>query len=232
MNENTALSLRIGSFNIKNGCDVGHVMSVLAEDIKRHELDVVGLQEVDVMSDRSGNIDTLKELAESSGYPFYRFIHTINIKGGMYGTAIMSRYPIVNAENIKLPTAEKHEARALGHAEIDFNGVRIDFLNTHLSYEKNSLRKEQFRFINDYVKKLDLFIITGDFNTSDAAEYALVENVQRVNGGKYATFPSSSEAIDEIMLCQSFTLVDYGTDHCDGHSDHDMLWAKVLLPQK
>ena len=229
MNENKGLLLRIGSYNIRNGSDVGHVMSVLAEDIKRHNLDIVGLQEVDVMSDRSGNIDTLKELAESALYPFYRFTHTVNIRGGMYGTAIMSRYPITKFENIKLPTLEKHESRALGHAEIDVRGVRIDFLNTHLSYEKNSLRKEQFKFINDYAKNLDAFILTGDFNTEDADEYALVENVQRVNGGRCATFPSSNEAIDEIMASQSFTVTDWGTDHCNGHSDHDMLWAEVLL---
>ena len=227
MNRKASLSLRIGSFNIKNGSGVKHKMSILAEDIKRHSLDVVGLQEVDIMSDRSGKIDTLKELADSAGYPYYRFTHTINIKGGMYGTAIMSRYPIVCADTVKLPTLEKHESRALGHAVIDFDGARVDFLNTHLSYEKNGLRAEQFKLINEYVKGLELFILTGDFNTSDPDEYSMIENVIRVNGGKYATFPSSSEAIDEIITCSRLACVASGSDHCEEHSDHDLLWAEL-----
>ena len=221
------LTLRVGSYNIKNGSGVNHKMSVLAEDIKRHNLDIVGLQEVDIGSDRSGGIDTLKLLAEAAGYEYYSFTHTINIKGGKYGTAIMSHYPIVKAENVKLPQKSGTENRALGHFVIDVNGIKIDFLNTHLSNEDSVLRSEQFAFIAERVKTLNTFILTGDFNTTNSAKYSLIPNKIRVNNDKYATYPSSAKAIDEIMAYHYWSVVDSGMDKCNGHSDHNLLWAEL-----
>ena len=220
------LTLRVGSYNIKNGGDVNHDMSIIAEDIKALDLDIIGLQEVDIKTNRAKKLDTLKLLAEATGYEYYQFAKAIDFQGGGYGTAILSRYPIVNYETVALDTASGYEARACGHARIEVNGVEIDFFNTHLSYEKKELRDVQFAQLADLAVPCRGYIVTGDFNTANLNEFKVFTDSELVNEGKYATFPSSSSAIDNIVLESGWKITDSGMV-ATKHSDHNLLWAEI-----
>ncbi len=220
------LTLRVGSYNIKNGGDVNHDMSIIAADIKALDLDIVGLQEVDVGTSRAKGLDILKLLAEATGYEYYQFAKAINFQGGGYGTAILSRYPIVNYETIALETASGYEARAFGHARIEVNGVEIDFFNTHLSYEKRELRDVQFAQLAEHTNSCRGYIVTGDFNTENMTEFKVFDDAEFVNEGKYPTYPSSSTAIDNIVVESGWKIVDSGMV-ATGHSDHNLLWAEI-----
>ena len=87
--------LRVATYNIRAGADVDRDVSVIAEDIRALDLDVVGLQEVDICTKRSNLTDQLQTIAELAGYPFYRFTFCMDYQDGEYGTAILSRYPIM-----------------------------------------------------------------------------------------------------------------------------------------
>ena len=220
------LTLRVGSYNIKNGNDVNHDMSIIAEDIKALDLDIVGLQEVDIKTSRAKGLDTLKLLAEATGYEYYQFAKGISFQGGEYGTAILSRYPIVDYERVALTTPSGYEARAFGHARIEVNGVEIDFFNTHLSYEKKELRDAQFAQLAEHTNIGRGYIVTGDFNTANLTEFNVFTDAVLVNKGNYATFPSSSSAIDNIVLESGWKVVDSGMV-ATKHSDHNLLWAEI-----
>lgn len=220
------ITLRVGTYNIKHGDMVGLDMSVFANDIKALDLDVVGLQEVDVNTDRVGGRDTLKELAESAGYEHYYFCKAIDYQNGGYGTAILSRYPIKSFENIQLHTESGMEGRSVGHAVIEVGGVEIDYFNTHLSLDNAAVVKAQFEKLNELAKGKKTFIITADFNTSYFKSFEIIENSVRVNHGKYFTFPGNMSAIDDIVLSLGWGITDRG-QQITGHSDHNLFWAEL-----
>ena len=223
------LNLRVGTYNIKCGASmIDFDMSRIAEDISSLNLDVVGLQEIDVMTTRSGGRDVLKLLAEALGYPYYRFTKSIDYRGGEYGTAIVSRFPIVDFKAELLPHAETADhQRSIGLATIDVNGAEIKFANTHLSVGEPSARQGQFERIAQLVKDSACFVITGDFNTENISEFSSITNTKLVNAGKYPTFFETACAIDEIILSTGWNIVSSGMKDTAGHSDHKMLWAEL-----
>ena len=217
--------IRVGSYNILHGAQVDLQMSIIANDIVSHNLDIVGLQEIDQKTDRVKKLDTMKALSEASGYPHYAFTRAIDFQGGEYGTGILSRYPIVSFEVIPLDS-ENYEQRALGHAVIEIHGKRVDFFNTHLSYENDEVRAKQFETLRDRTAGCKTFLLTGDFNTSDTNEFKVISNSSLVNRNTYSTFPESQSSIDNIVYSSDFTLADSGMGPA-GHSDHNMLWAEL-----
>ena len=116
--EPETISLKIGSYNIANGSGVKHDISKLGEDIKNQGLDIVGVQEVDHFANRSGKIDTMKLLSESSGLQYYTFFKAISIAGGYYGLGVLSRYPIVEKESTRLYSGTE-EQRIVAKTVID-----------------------------------------------------------------------------------------------------------------
>lgn len=220
------MKLRVVSYNIRNGHDVRHDMSLLAADILSVGADLVGLQEVDVCTSRAGGRDTLAELAHALGWEHYAFCRAIDFAGGQYGTAILSRYPIISFEIIPLPTPAMVEGRSVGHATLDADGERVDFFNTHLSVESSALRAPQFVVLANLTAQYPSWILTGDFNTADLSCFATFEGASLANPGKYATFPESGEGIDNILCSPNWRIADTGTLQ-NHHSDHLLLWADI-----
>lgn len=222
------LTLRVATFNIKNGSCVKHDMARLAGLIAPLELDIVGLQEVDICTERAKGLDTLKLFAEAAGYKYYKFTPSIDYKGGKYGTAIMSRYPIVEHESVRLTTPDGHEGRAYGHAVIDVNGAGIDFYNTHLSVESRVARTVQFGELDAAIEARRGFILTGDFNTRHP-DRTVITSSKQVNPGLYPTFPRTGWDIDDIIVHKDWSITDSGILEIKIESDHNLLWAELRL---
>lgn len=91
-------SLRILSFNIHHveGTDGKIDLPRQAKVIQDSNADLVCLQEVD---DRTGRVDQTARLAELTGF-HGEFVHQLDFSGGRYGQAVLSRYPISEAECI------------------------------------------------------------------------------------------------------------------------------------
>ena len=223
--ELNGLTLRVGSYNIKHGGDVGLDFSVIAADIKALNLDIIGFQEIDQCTSRVNGLDTPALIAKELGYEHYYFTGAIDYKGGEYGTLIVSRYPIEFSESYAFPKHAGYEDRAMGHVVINVDGAKVDFFNTHLSYEEKSLQTEQFGILGEKLDGVRGFILTGDFNTSDTSLYSPIENHKLVNPKKYVTFPDSGY-IDNIVLESGWEIVESGVGP-QGHSDHNMLWAEI-----
>ena len=166
----STVSLRVGTFNIQNGGGVGHDFSILAQDILDQQLDVVGLQEVDMNTNRNGKQDTMAELAKATGYEYYGYTKAFDFDGGGYGTGILSKYPIISYEAKLLPRVNG-EQRGYGHAVIEVDGFRFDFYNTHLDWPNKVDRTEQFKVFQEILNADQDAILVGDMNTEDPAEY-------------------------------------------------------------
>ena len=228
------MKLKIASYNIKNGAYVKHDFTILAEDLTRIDADIVGLQEVDMNTTRNGNQDTLAILSENTPYKYYKFCHCIDHQGGEYGTAVMSKYPIVSFEITELESFGL-EQRALGHAVIDVNGKNIDFFNTHLTYqeEEDETCAAQFITLAEEFSKCEKAIMTGDFNTPHFEDFEPFGDIVMVNN--YDTvLPSyeGADAIDNILATKGTNILDYGIDDEleTAHSDHFLIWAVLEIP--
>lgn len=221
-------TLRFGSYNIRHGVDAGYDMSKFAKNILNAQLDIVGLQEVDQKTSRVNGMDTIKNLSQATGYKHYAFFKTIDFLGGEYGTAILSKYPIIDTERILLESGI-HEQRVLGRAEINVDGTTVNFFVTHLSFESLDIRTAQFKQIANVLKRYDDFVLVGDFNTPDFNEYSVIENSKTINNREYSllTFPEENISIDNIVYSVDsweFSLPKTLTENC--YSDHYMLYAE------
>ncbi len=225
-----APTLTVASFNIKCGSEVDYDMSRLAALIAQADPDIVGLQEVEVLSERVAGRDIVKELAEAAGYSHWQFVKTMDNRGGEYGTAILSRFPIVSFENLPLDIYEGDEPRTAGHFVLDVNGVEVDYYNTHFSYKYKEFIARQAEQMNEFANEKGRrgLIITADFNTSSLmSTLAVIEDTRLTNGGKYMTYPSGKSAIDDIVMDLGWELLESGTVDAAGVSDHNMIWAKI-----
>ena len=220
--------LRFASYNIFHGGRAEYDMSRIAKNITDNDIDIVGLQEVDCGVARSGKIDTLKELSAATGYQYYAFFKTIDLDGGDYGIAVLSKYPIISSDKLLLD-AGSYEKRAIGYTVIDVDGQPISFLVTHLSFRAIKSRNEQLAILSAELAKKEEFVLTGDFNTSDLGVVDSMEGVGRVNkkSAPTVTFPDGALSIDNILYSKSHWRFGDINVVTESYSDHYMIWAEA-----
>ncbi len=166
------------SYNIHHGVGLDEKLSLerIANLIKNTGATIIGLQEVDCsFGERSEFQDQSLELAEQLG--FY-FTYGANIdeppleghsENRQYGNAILSKYPIKEAENISLPTLDE-EPRGVIKALLDVHGTPLHVLNTHLSLDKKS-QQHQIEKLIELVEGMEgPILMTGDFNAEPNSE--------------------------------------------------------------
>jgi endonuclease/exonuclease/phosphatase family metal-dependent hydrolase len=143
-------------------------MEAIANTISKLQPDLVALQEVDVNTKRSGNLDQAAWLAKKLNMNVF-FAKAIDHDGGEYGVAILSKYPILEKEIIRLPTKveTKGEPRVLATVIVGLpNGRKIKFGCTHLDAQKeetNRLMQAEALISRGRSEKLP-FILAGDWN--------------------------------------------------------------------
>ena len=174
--------LRFASYNIFHGGRAKYDMSKIAKNIVDNGIDIVGLQEVDRGTLRSGGRDILSELSAKTGYSHYAFFKTIDFDGGEYGTAVLSRYPILASEKIVLDSGNS-EKRALGFTQIDVGERKISFFVTHLTFDSAEIRKAQLSEVARLLCERGDFVLAGDFNTGDLGALDSLAGVSRISYG-------------------------------------------------
>ena len=166
------------------------------------------------------------ELSKASGLEHYVFFKAIDLDGGKYGVGILSKYPIISNEIIRLESWDK-EARVLGHAVIDVNGKEVDFFVTHLSYEDDELNAIQTRTVIEELQKVkNPFVLVGDFNTEDFSSF-LEADIGAVNNPSFKVPTFDRSTIDNIFYSKNFFEFKLPKSLVNGHSDHNMLWAEA-----
>ena len=108
-----------------------------------------------------------KDIVENSRLKHSYFVKTIDLEGkdhpfGEYGIMLLSRFPIIRAEAVLLPS-EKVEQRAYIRAEIDVDGDVLTFYNTHLSHEDKENRIGTCFFPTGEWKSIDNIVYSKIF---------------------------------------------------------------------
>ncbi len=167
--------------------EVFHHLQGIAATIKAVQPDIILVQEIDVQSKRTAYIDQVQWLLDHThfNYGAYAAVWKAQVipsdgLGRMdMGTAVLSRWPITQAERIKLPLRGDQDAltkhfylrRNILKTRIALPG-QDDFyaINIHTSaFSTDDTKKRQIEIFKDELDKLDAkdipFVAGGDFNT-------------------------------------------------------------------
>ncbi|WP_193164383.1 endonuclease/exonuclease/phosphatase family protein [Microbulbifer hainanensis] len=140
-------TLRVMTYNVHScqGMDGKLSPQRIARVIARYHPDVVALQELDVMRERSGGLDQAERLARLLQMDF-QFHPALHVEEERYGDAILTRLPmrVVKKDILPGPPPGKaglfnpaaDEPRGAVWIEVEHDGRKVHILNTHLGLSK------------------------------------------------------------------------------------------------
>ncbi|HHW76588.1 MAG TPA: EEP domain-containing protein [Xanthomonadaceae bacterium] len=197
------------------------------------EYDIVGLQEVDAGSLRSGFVNQVKYLADYAGFEYV--FDQANRKIGMisqHGNAVLSRIRPAAITEHKLPGL----IPGRGVLEIRF-GADADALHVlilHMALGRRG-RLRQIEFLTELVRDYRHVILMGDLNCgSDSPEMSVLlttAHLREPAPGLY-TFPSwrPDRQLDHILVSPSIAVERVAVlNHA--YSDHLPIAMEVQLPE-
>lgn len=230
--------LTVVSFNIESGHapDGSVQLGLLARTIASWKPDIVLLQEVDKNQLRTGRVDMAAFLGERLGMYSTFGANLRGRAGGLYGNALLSRYPIVRAENSPLPRLPGDEQRGLLHAVLDVDGTQMSTYVLHLQHSSTEARMRQIAEVRRLVEDDELpKIVGGDFNAHpgssvmDVARTLASDTWTAVGRGSGLTVPRlAPRGRIDYLLQDGLVPVDMQV-LTPPLSDHRALWARYGL---
>jgi len=241
--------IKVMTYNIHHaGTDAILDLERIAVIINTSGADIIGLQEVDNhFSERSNFEDQAKWLSNYLGmhYAYGANLDYDPLQEGegrrQYGTAVLSKYPILSAENHLLSTitylGNPTEQRGLMETVINVKGNYVQFYNTHLDDQRAEQRYLQIKEIHDIAnQKEGTSIIVGDFNAAPESVEVLKMTAQykdvfaELGQNNDFTFPANKpdSRIDYIFTSEDVKI-------CTGEvintnvSDHLPITAELVL---
>lgn len=159
-------TLRIMSYNIKVGAESS--LASVAQAIATEKPDIVGLQEVDDLTNRSGKVRQTEELAKLAGFTHRYYGANFAFDGGTYGLAILSRFPLVAPHVIRMDAhtqrANGYEPRIAVAADITAYGKPITFVTMHASLHGEERAGNAQKVLASLGPARKPTIIVGDMN--------------------------------------------------------------------
>ncbi len=240
--------LRVMTYNIHHGAGPDSVLDLAdtANTIEASHPDVVGLQEVDRHFDaRSNFIDEARWLSHRL---HMHVVYGANLDEDppadgqprrQYGTAILSRYPILDWSNTHLTKAghPETEQRGLLYALLSVHGTPLRFYNTHLQTTA-SVRVGQVAQIKQLIGGSNVpMLLTGDLNAEPtspevtALTDVLADTWAEVGVGDGFTYDATKphERIDFVLSSHDIA-ARATTVPVSAASDHLPMVADVTVP--
>ena len=161
-------TVRILSYNIHHGEGQDKQLDLerIAQIIESSKADIICLQEVDKNLKRSQKLDIAQMLGKRLNMQVCFGVNYL-FSGGEYGTAILSRWPILKFENHPLPTPEKEEPRGCLVAEIDVEGTTLQVLCTHWGLTPSQRQQQSAATLK--LLGAGPLVLAGDFNEDTGA---------------------------------------------------------------
>jgi endonuclease/exonuclease/phosphatase family metal-dependent hydrolase len=250
--------VRIATFNILNGrapSDSAPDEQRFAEAIKRLDVDVLALQEVDRDQPRSGSLDLTAIAADALGAEHQRFLPALfgtpgttwsaatdeDSGGPAYGVALVSRLPVTSWRIIRLPAAPvkvlyrfhgkklpewvRDEPRVCLVAEVEASRGRVHVACTHLSFLPGWNRHQLRCLVSSLADVPAPLVLAGDLNMTRTPAERLTGMRPLATG---PTFPTEqpTRQIDHLLVRGELTSKTGGPVPL-AVSDHRALVADV-----
>ena len=228
-------TLKLMSYNIKNANGMDNVCNFqrIANVINNTSPDVVAIQEVDSMTNRSGQKYVLGEIAERTQMHGY-FAPAIDYDGGKYGIGLLTKQVPLRLQSLPLPGRE--EARTLILAEF----ADYIYCCTHMSLtEEDRMKSLELvkAFTSSSTKPL---FLAGDMNAEPESGFIkeLQKDFQILSNPKQHTFPAPDpkETIDYIAKlkqnAKGFAVISAKVINEPMASDHRPILVELRTVEK
>ena len=228
-------TLKLMSYNIKNANGMDNVCNFqrIANVINNASPDVVAIQEVDSMTNRSGQKYVLGEIADRTQMHGY-FAPAIDYDGGKYGIGLLTKQVPLRLQTLPLPGRE--EARTLILAEF----TDYIYCCTHMSLtEEDRMKSLELvkAFTSSSTKPL---FLAGDMNAEPESGFIkeLQKDFQILSNPKQHTFPAPDpkETIDYIATlkqnAKGFTVISAKVINEPMASDHRPILVELRTAEK
>ena len=228
-------TLKLMSYNIKNANGMDNVCNFqrIANVINNTSPDVVAIQEVDSMTNRSGQKYVLGEIAERTQMHGY-FAPAIDYDRGKYGIGLLTKQVPLRLQSLPLPGRE--EARTLILAEF----ADYIYCCTHMSLtEEDRMKSLELvkAFTSSSTKPL---FLAGDMNAEPESGFIkeLQKDFQILSNPKQHTFPAPDpkETIDYIATlkqnAKGFAVISAKVINEPMASDHRPILVELRTVEK
>lgn len=209
-------TLRVLAYNIHHGEGMDEVVDLerIARLIRDVDPDLVAVQEVDSVVERTDGVDQAAELGRLTGmHPaFGRFMA---YQGGAYGMAVLSRWPIESAENIRLPDGAEPRTALAVSVRLPASGELLRFVGIHF-YRTEEERLAQAVQLEERLARSTRpegragsggipTILAGDFNSTPGSavmDHLGIAWTDVPKGADRLTFPSwaPQREIDFVLV--------------------------------
>jgi len=241
--------LSLLSFNIQTGVDTQDFHEYVTKSWKHllplrerisnlnsiakllHSYDLVGLQEVDSGSLRTGFLDQTEYLAHRARFPYwYRQVNRSLGKIAQHSNGVLSRIRPHRVDEHKLPGLRGRGAMLV---ELQTNREPLLVCIMHLALGKRA-RRLQLSYISELVGEYSQLVVMGDFNcgTESHELQELVDNTHlQLPTEDLKTFPSwrPNRKFDHILISEALRLKKTKVlEHT--HSDHLPICVEIELP--
>lgn len=244
-------SLTIASYNIHKGLSHFNrrlVLEEVREGLSRTSSDIVFLQEVQGNRHKParphhGPSVPQHEFLRDGGYSDVVYGQNATYENGHHGNAVLSRFPILDWENIDI-SHHPLESRGLLHTRVQIPGwPPLHCVCVHLGLWARS-RRFQLKHICDRIREhvpdKEPLIVAGDFNdwlrqASNvlAHELRMTEAFEHIHGAPARTYPASLPLLQLDRIYVRDLKISAAHLLCEGPwaklSDHAALVAEVTL---
>ena len=245
------MKLRLATYNIHKGFSHFN-RRMMVHELRHHlrllEADIVFLQEVQGEHEHHAKnvhdwpVEPQYEFLADEVWGDYAYGRNAIYDHGHHGNAILSRFPIISAENQDV-SAHRFEQRGLLHCEIALDKLRLHCLCVHFGlYERG--RRRQLSALTERVQRLvppdAPLVVAGDFNDWRnsagrrlVTELGLKEVFRDQRGRPARTFPSAFP----VLRLDRIYVRGFAVQHTEVHhgfpwsrmSDHAALSARLRL---
>ena len=228
-------TLKLMSYNIKNANGMDNVCNFqrIANVINNTSPDVVAIQEVDSMTNRSGQKYVLGEIAERTQMHGY-FAPAIDYDGGKYGIGLLTKQLPLRLQTLPLPGRE--EARTLILAEF----ADYIYCCTHMSLTEED-RMKSLELVKSFTSSSTKpLFLAGDMNAEPESGFIkeLQKDFQILSNPKQHTFPAPDpkETIDYIATlkqnAKGFAVISAKVINEPMASDHRPILVELRTAEK
>jgi endonuclease/exonuclease/phosphatase family metal-dependent hydrolase len=227
-------SLRVMTFNTQQSNDEFAEKSFQDQLalIRQVSPDVLAMQETDSTRISLNNNDYVRFFADKLGYYSYYGPKTV---AGTYGTAILSKYPLLNTRTVFI-YSDKDET-GVAEAEVEVAGLQFTIYNVHPDSSDPAMLIFAQTLL-DRSKDKPHLIAMGDYNLRDyEAAYQLIDSV--LTNAWTSVYPteispdgvdmSGDNRIDHIFFSPNLTALNptYILPP-ESATDHPVHWADIL----
>ena len=165
-------TIRLAAYNIKHGRGMDNRVDLerVAAVLRKLNPDLIALQEVDRGCSRSGKVDQ----AAAPGKPLgmhHRFGQFMGFQGGLYGMAVLSRFPVEKVIRHQLAPGAEPRCALEVIVRPAKSAPPLSFVSIHNDWTKEPFRLAQANdLIRGLTERKNPIVLAGDFNAEPGAD--------------------------------------------------------------